>query len=103
METDTRWHAVKLLVTLNHLPPSTVIANNTSTKVYLPHFSGDPDNPVFELVIDKTPRISALSKDFDYFIQDDIEGFVPHPGPYWHYARICFIFSASKTCSQVTV
>lgn len=62
------------------------IANNTKAKVYMLHFKGDYDNPVFELINDKVTRISALPGDFDYFIVDDIEGFDPHPGPYWHYA-----------------
>jgi hypothetical protein len=61
------------------------IADNTQARVYLLHFTGDPNNPVFALT-KKTTLVSALAKDFDYFISDDIEGFDPHPGPYWHYA-----------------
>jgi hypothetical protein len=62
------------------------IADNTSARVILLHFSGDPDNPVFKLLGDNVFRLSALTSDFDYFIRDDVEGFDPHPGPYWHYA-----------------
>ena len=62
------------------------IAENTKAKVYIIHFQGNYDNPVFELLNDKVTRISALSRDFDYFIRDDVEGFDEHPGPYWHYA-----------------
>lgn len=62
------------------------IADNTLAKVYLLHFLGDADNTVLELTRDNITLISALPSDFDYFIQDDVEGFDPHPGPYWHYA-----------------
>jgi hypothetical protein len=61
------------------------IAHNTLAKVYLLHFHGNAENPVFQQVNGVT-HISALPGDFDYFIQDDIEGFDPHPGPFWHYA-----------------
>lgn len=62
------------------------IADNTSARVFLLHFEGNPENPVFELLSENVVRLSALNGDFDYFIRDDIEGFDPHPGPYWHYA-----------------
>jgi hypothetical protein len=61
------------------------IANNTRARVYLLHLDGDPDNPLFELT-EKVTLISALAKDFDYFLRDEIEEFDTHPGPYWHYA-----------------
>ncbi len=61
------------------------IADNTQAKVYLLHLAGDADNPVFALTRNTT-FVSALPTDFDHFIRDDIEGFDPHPGPYWHYA-----------------
>jgi hypothetical protein len=61
------------------------IASNTQAKVYLLHLAGNADNPVFALTRNTT-HVSALPSDFDYFIRDDIEGFDPHPGPYWHYA-----------------
>jgi hypothetical protein len=62
------------------------IAGATQAPVYLLHYSGSPKNPIFGLLGDKVRRISALPRDFDYFISDDIAGFDPHPGPYWHYA-----------------
>jgi hypothetical protein len=61
------------------------ISSNTQAKVYLLHLAGDAENPVFALT-KNTTLVSALPSDFDYFIRDDIEGFDPHPGPYWHYA-----------------
>ena len=61
------------------------IAENTQAEVYLLHVAGDADNPVFAM-IRNVNLISALPSEFDYFIRDDIEGFDPHPGPYWHYA-----------------
>ena len=45
--------------------------------------------PVIQFLIcldGRIVRISALVSDFDYFISDDVVGFDPHPGPYWHYA-----------------
>lgn len=62
------------------------IADNSAAKVYLLHFNGNADDPVLKLIRNRITRVSALSSDFDYFIQDDIKGFDPHPGPYWHYA-----------------
>jgi len=62
------------------------MARGTSAKVYLLHLSGDRSNPLFSLLDDRITRISALKEDFDYLVHDNIEGFDPHPGPYWHYA-----------------
>ena len=67
------------------------IAANTEARVFVLHYDkwgiqGDPRNPVFDLLDSKIVRISALASDFDYFISDDVVGFDPHPGPYWHYA-----------------
>ena len=62
------------------------ISDNSKAKVYLIHFEGNYDNPVFQLINDKVTLVSALSGDFDYFIRDSVEGFDHHPGPYWHYA-----------------
>ena len=62
------------------------IAKNTEARVYLLHMAGTEDNPVRKMLDKRVELISALSEDFDYFINDDIEGFDPHPGPYWHYA-----------------
>jgi hypothetical protein len=67
------------------------IAANTDARVFVLHYDrwgiqGDPRNPVFDLLDSRIVRISALVSDFDYFISDDVVGFDPHPGPYWHYA-----------------
>jgi hypothetical protein len=62
------------------------IAQNSEATVYLLHFEGVDNNPIFGLLDDRVHRISALGKDFDYFVKDDIAGFDSHPGPYWHYA-----------------
>jgi hypothetical protein len=61
------------------------IASNTDASVYVMHFNGSPNNPMLELTQGVT-HISVLPEDFDSFVKDDIEGFDPHPGPYWHYA-----------------
>jgi len=60
------------------------IAGATPAKAYLLHFDGAKDNPVVQDC--GIEVISALQDDFGYFLRDDIVGFDPHPGPYWHYA-----------------
>lgn len=62
------------------------IKNNTDAEVYLLHFAGDKENPVLDRIDERIEVVSALPSDFDYYIRDDVEGFDPHPGPYWHYA-----------------
>lgn len=62
------------------------IAAMTPAKVYLLYLSGSADNPVLKQINPRIEIISVLPADFDYFINDDVEGFDPHPGPYWHYA-----------------
>jgi hypothetical protein len=62
------------------------IASSTDAKVYLLHFNGDTKNPVLEKVADNVTLISVVPESFDTFVKDDIEGFDPHPGPYWHHA-----------------
>jgi hypothetical protein len=60
------------------------IAQASKARTYLLHFDGSKNNPVVRDSGMET--ISALPEDFGYFTRDDIEGFDPHPGPYWHYA-----------------
>jgi len=66
------------------------MAANTDARVFVLHYEwgiqADPRNPVFDLLDSRIVRIPALLSDFDYFISDDVVGFDPHPGPYWHYA-----------------
>ena len=62
------------------------IATNTAAQVYVLHFLGSGENPLRSKLSQRVKLISALKKDFGYFVWDDIEGFDPHPGPYWHYA-----------------
>jgi hypothetical protein len=62
------------------------IAETTKAPVYLLHFDGTKQNPMFGSLNGSVRRISALPEDFDDFIRDDIVGFDSHPGPYWHYA-----------------
>jgi hypothetical protein len=62
------------------------IAETSSAPVYLLHFDGSKQNPVFGFLSGSVRRISALKEDFDYVIRDDVLGFDAHPGPYWHYA-----------------
>ncbi len=61
------------------------VAKNTQAKVYILHLDGETTNPVFSNLDKNISLISALPEDFDYFIRDDVVGFDPHPGPYWHY------------------
>jgi hypothetical protein len=62
------------------------IAETSSAPVYLLHFDGSKKNPIFGRLSDTVRRISALEEDFGYVLRDDVLGFDPHPGPYWHYA-----------------
>jgi hypothetical protein len=62
------------------------ITELSDAPVYLLHFNGTKHNPIFGLLSGSVRRISALPEDFDYFIRDNILGFDPHPGPWWHYA-----------------
>src|SRR5262249_6598211 len=62
------------------------IAIATKAPVYLLHFDGNADNPIFDLLNPRVFHISALDRDFDHFVRDNIAGFDLHPGPYWHYA-----------------
>ena len=62
------------------------IAEISSAPVYLLHYDGSKENPIFGLLSSSVRKISALKEDFDYSIRDDIMGFDNHPGPYWHYA-----------------
>jgi hypothetical protein len=62
------------------------IAATSAAKVYLLHFAGDPDNPLFAKLNPKVGVIRALRGNFDSVVQDDIMGFDGHPGPFWHYA-----------------
>jgi len=62
------------------------IAETSAAKVYLMHFAGAPDNPLFAKLSSKVGVIPALRSNFDSVVQDDIMGFDGHPGPFWHYA-----------------
>jgi len=64
----------------------TLITKQTKAKIFLLHFSGPSSDPVLAQLPPNVELISALPKDFDYKIRDDILGFDDHPGPYWHYA-----------------
>ena len=82
------------------------IAAMTPARVFLLHFDGKADNPVFAQIDPRVERISALPEDFDYFIRDDVEGFDAHPGPYWHYAisrRLLDALPAKKARQQASV
>ena len=62
------------------------IAEKSGAPVYLLHYEGSKENPIFGFLSSSVRRISALNEDFDYSIRDDIMGFDKHPGPFWHYA-----------------
>jgi hypothetical protein len=62
------------------------IARMTPAKVYVLYFQGRGNSRIFEELDEKIEVIRALPGDFNSFIQDNVEGFDTHPGPYWHYA-----------------
>jgi len=62
------------------------IAQASSTKIFLFHYSGSKNDPVFKGINKNITVIQSTKSDFDYEINDDIMGFDNHPGPFWHYA-----------------
>jgi len=62
------------------------VSRETKANVFVLHLRGPKNDPVFDLLDPKVNVIHATNSDFKYHIQDDIEGFDRHPGPYWHYA-----------------
>ena len=72
------------------------IAMQAKVKIFLLHFSGPSSDPVLSQLPSNVELISALPQDFDYTIRDDVLGFDPHPGPYWHnamYSRLKEVLS----------
>jgi hypothetical protein len=64
----------------------TKISEEASCKVIVLHFSGSKQDPVIKKLRSNVKILEATDEDFDYDIRDDIMGFDPHPGPFWHYA-----------------
>lgn len=62
------------------------IATKTHAKVYLLHFAGAADKPLYARLDPKVVVISAVHGSPDSLVQDDIMGLDGHPGPYWHHA-----------------
>jgi hypothetical protein len=62
------------------------IARDSPARVFVLAMNGRPDNPIYGLLTDLVGVVSVLPEDVGYFIEDDVAGFDPHPGPYWHYA-----------------
>jgi hypothetical protein len=68
------------------------IARGSQAKFFLMHLSpslsqvSQARDPVLNMIDKQISVISALDRDFGYFIHDDVAGFNSHPGPYWHYA-----------------
>lgn len=62
------------------------IATRTRAKVYLLHFAGAADKPLYAQLDPKVGVISAVHSSPDSVVQDDIMGLDGHPGPYWHHA-----------------
>lgn len=63
------------------------IARNTKAKVYLLHFLGKLRKQIKDQLDPRVMIIHAASEDFDYKYMDNVmNGFDSHPGPYWHHA-----------------
>jgi len=73
---------------ITHLTAALIndIAATSRAPVYLLHYEGSKQNPIFGLLNGAVRRLSALDDDFDYTIRDNVMGLDIHPGPYWHYA-----------------
>ena len=62
------------------------ISEQSLCKVAILHFSGSELDPIIKNLDKNITLIEATNSNFDYDIRDDIMGFDPHPGPFWHYA-----------------
>ncbi|MBM3441167.1 MAG: hypothetical protein FJX89_00555 [Bacteroidetes bacterium] len=62
------------------------IARSTPAKVYLLHFFGELRPDIVTQLDPAVSIIQATAETYDYQMRDDINGFDPHPGPYWNHA-----------------
>jgi hypothetical protein len=62
------------------------IAEKTEAKVFLLHFHGDLRKGMTSQLDPRVRYIHAEPESFDYDYRDDINGFNPHPGPFWNHA-----------------
>jgi hypothetical protein len=62
------------------------IASMTKAKVRLLHFQGPLRTEMTSQLDPRIEFIHASPESFDYKYRDDINGFNPHPGPYWNHA-----------------
>src|SRR5262249_48535665 len=62
------------------------IVESAKATVYLLFFEGAANNPILQMIDKRVELISALPQNLPSGVRDDINGFDPHPGPYWHYA-----------------
>jgi hypothetical protein len=61
------------------------IATGTVARVYVLAMDGQMSNRVYGLLNEQIEVIPILPEQVEFFARDDIVGFDPHPGPYWHY------------------
>jgi hypothetical protein len=62
------------------------IAGRTKAQVYLLHFQGELRKSMTSLLDPRIKYILAGPETFDFKYRDDINGFNPHPGPFWNHA-----------------
>lgn len=61
------------------------IDDESPAPVFLLAMNGQPNNPLYAALPEGVRLVSVLPENMSHFIQDDVAGFDPHPGPYWHY------------------
>jgi hypothetical protein len=54
--------------------------------VYLLHFQGELRKSMTSQLDPRVKYILAGPETFDFKYRDDINGFNPHPGPFWNHA-----------------
>ena len=62
------------------------IAKGTEAPVYLMHFQGPLRKEMTGQLDPRVRYIHAAPETFDFKYRDDVNGFDPHPGPYWNHA-----------------
>lgn len=73
------------------------IARKSKAKVYLLHFEGHYREQLAKHMDPRVSVIHAAGEDFDYVYQDNVNGFDPHPGPYWHHAMFRKVYDSLYT------
>jgi len=76
------------------------IARSTPATVYLLHVDGRMSQGMQNQLDPRVRIMDATATTFDYEYRDDVNGFDPHPGPYWNHA--IFRRLSDTLCGRLT-